>query len=147
VHPWNPLGIVAAIYSRWSNRKDRRAGACANFRSAFLHELEGLYPQPSNWPKAYGIDPTLRRVFPVLQAAVAEFRPYVPDDQKEAFDIAWRDYRCSTKRDVDTQDYTHYMNIGTVSENASGGLTEIRRDGRANFKKTVDRLLEFAKDV
>jgi len=87
----------------------------------FIKRLEGLYPRPSNWPKTTGIDPTLRKVFPALQAAVATFRPYVSDDQKAAFDEAWRDYRCSTKRDVDTQDYTHYLNIGSESINALGG--------------------------
>ncbi len=66
---------------------------------------------------------------------------------KEAFDIAWRDYRCSTKRDVDTQDYTHYMNFGSHSVNAMGGVTKMKQDGKANFKRNVDRLLAFAQDT
>ena len=107
----------------------------------FIKRLEGLYPRPSNWPKTTGIDPTLRKVFPALQAAVATFRPYVSDDQKAAFDEAWRDYRCSTKRDVDTQDYTHYLNIGSESINAlgGGGVTRNKQDGKLNFKRNVDR--------
>ena len=144
---WNPLSLIAAIYNRWSRKKDRRAEACAAFRSAFHKELAGLYPRPSNWPKASGIDPTLRKVFPALQAAVASFRPYVPDDQKPAFDEAWRDYRCSTKRDVDTQDYTHYLNIVSESLSATGGITRLKQDGKANFKRNVDRLVAFAQDT
>jgi hypothetical protein len=147
VHPWNPFGIVAAIYNRWSKKMDRKAEACAAFRNAFHRELEGLYPRPSNWPKSTGIDPTLRKVFPALQAAVASFRPYVPEKHRDAFDEAWRDYRCSTKRAVDTQDYTHYMNFGSESINSLGGINRLKQDGKANFKRNVDRLLSFAQDT
>lgn len=147
LHFWNPLGLITSIYNRWSKKKDRRAEACAQFRNTVHKELQGLYLRPSNWPKTTGIDPTLRKVFPALQAAVATFRPYVPDDRKTAFDEAWRDYRCSTKRDVDTQDYTHYLTLGGESINALGGITRTKQDGRSNFKRNVDRLLTFAQDT
>jgi hypothetical protein len=147
MHLWNPLGLITAIYNRWSKKKDRRAEACAAFRRAFHQALEGLYPRPSNWPKGTGIDPTLRKVFATLQAAVATFRPFVPEDQREAFDLAWRNYRTSTKRDIDTQDYTHYMNFGGESLNSMGGVTKTKTDGKANFKRNVDRLLAFAQET
>lgn len=143
---WNPLSLIATIYNRWSKRKDRRAEAAAAFRTAFLQGLKGLYPLPSDWPKGAGIDRRLRQAFPALQAAVAGFRPFVPGNEKAAFDAAWLVYHTSTKREID-QDYTHYMNMGSVVTNATGGLTEIRQDGRANFKRNVDRLLNFAMDV
>ncbi len=144
---WNPLSFITAIYNRSSKKKGRRAEACAAFRNTFHEQLKGLYPRPANWPKTTGIDPTLRRVFPALQAAVATFRPYVPDIKKPSFDEAWRDYRCGTKRDVDTEDYTHYMNFGCESINAFGGVTRIKQDGKANFKRNVDRLMIFAQDT
>jgi hypothetical protein len=78
---------------------------------------------------------------------VASFRSYVPEKQRATFDEAWRDYRCSTKRDVDTQDYTHYMNFGSESINSLGGITRLKQDGKANFKRNVDRLLSFAQDT
>jgi hypothetical protein len=143
---WNPLSLLAAIYNRWSRKKDRRAEAATAFRNAFLQELKGLYPFPSDWPKGIGIDKRLRQAFPALQAAIAGLRPFVPDKEKAAFDEAWLVYHTSTKREID-QDYTHYMNMGSVVMNATGGLTEIKQDGRANFKRNVDRLLSFAKDV
>jgi hypothetical protein len=147
MHWISPLSLITALYNRWSKKKDRRAEACAKLREVFHRELQGLYPRPSNWPKGTGIDPTLRKAFPTLQAAVASFRPYVPDNQKADFDTAWRDYRCSTKRDIDTQDYTHYMNFGSDSLNSMGGVTSIQNDGKANFKRNVDRLLAFASDT
>ena len=129
-----------------AEKKDRRAEAAMAFRSAFLLELKGLYPFPADWPKGPRIERRLRQAFPTLQAAVASFRPFVPDGEKAAFDEAWLVYHTSIKREID-QDYTHYMNMGTVMTNAAGHLTEIKHDGRANFKRNVDRLLIFATDV
>lgn len=145
--PWNPLSIVAAIYGRWSRKGDRRAGACAELRRTFHTELRGLYPRPSNWPKGTGIEQRLRQAFPALQAAVGTFRPYVPDGDKAAFDEAWLVYRTSTKREIDDQDYTHYMDFGSETVNAQGAVFRHRQNGRANFKRNVDRLLRFARDV
>jgi len=148
IHWINPLPFFTALLYFFGKKRDRRAEACQNFRSAFLHELEGLYPLPTNWPKGTGIEPTLRKAFPVLQAAIAEFRFYVPDDQKNAFDLAWRDYRCLTKREVDAQDYTHYMNMASEAFDGTTGQTfRSKTDGKSNLKRNVDRLLEFAKDV
>jgi hypothetical protein len=78
---------------------------------------------------------------------LAQVAHLVPEDQKEAFDLAWRDYRTSTKRDIDTQDYTHYMNFGGESLNSMGGVTKTKTDGKANFKRNVDRLLAFAQET
>jgi hypothetical protein len=140
----NPFGLVSAIYRRWSQKQQRVAAASAEFRQTFHQELTGLYPHPSEWPRGTGIEPRLRKSFPGLQAAVATFRPFVPDHQKSAFDYAWLVYRTSTKREIDDQDYTHYMNFGSEMTTEAGWITRYKQNGKANFKRNVDRLLKFA---
>lgn len=141
----NPFTLISAWVKRLLNRADRKAVAASAFREAFHRELQGLYPRPTEWPKGSGIEQRLKRVFPALQTAYANFRPYVKD--KVAFDEAWRDYRCATKREVDDQCYLHYLNATSTTLNDFGGETVVRNDGRANFKRNVDRLLAFAQDV
>jgi len=96
--------LLAAFggYIGWRNgRKARHADACAHFRSDILKELQGLFPIPTQWPSdGVAIDPIVRRAFPTLRRAVAEFRPYVPLWRWRAFDRAWFEYRCSTGREV-----------------------------------------------
>jgi hypothetical protein len=138
------VGPVLGLLTR---RRDRRADACAALREAFHAELKGLYPRSTNWPKGTGIENRLKSAFPALQAAVANFRPYVPNRAKTRFDEAWRNYRCATKRDVDDQSYIHYMSMTSTEPNAFGGETTIPNDGKANFKRNVDRLLSFASDT
>lgn len=121
----------------------RRNDAAAEFRSAVLRELRGLYPQPVEWPKATGIEHRLRRVFPTLQEAVTVFRAYVPEGDRPGFDRAWLYYHTSTKREID-QDYTHYMNFGSATGNELGGWFKHKQDGKANFRRNVDRLLRYA---
>jgi hypothetical protein len=101
---------------------------------------------PSNWPKSTGIDPRLRAAFPTLQSAVAKFRPYVPKKHRAKFDEAWLNYHTSTKRET-VQDYTHYMDFTSTTLNTYGGETVIAANGKAQFKRNVDRLLAFAEDV
>ena len=138
--------LVTAAINWLSSRSIRRAEACRDFRATFNRELAGLYPMPSNWPKATGIEPRLRAVFPALQSAVATFRPFVPTQDRAKFDEAWLNYHTSTKRAID-QDYTHYMNITSTSLNSYGGETVIAANGKEQFKRNVDRLLSFAQDV
>lgn len=143
--PINPLTLISAWIKRLLNRADRKAVAAAAFREVVHRELQGLYPRPTEWPKGSGIEQRLKRAFPALQTAYANFRPYVK--YKAAFDEAWRDYRCATKREVDDQCYLHYLNATSTTLNAHGGETIVRTDGKANFRRNVDRLLGFAEDV
>jgi hypothetical protein len=140
------LKLVTTLINSLSSRAIRRAEACRDFRETFNRALQGLYPMPSNWPKGTGIEPRLRAVFPALQAAVATFRPYVPEKEQARFDEAWLNYHTSTKRAID-QDYTHYMNMTSTTSNSFGGETVIPADGKAQFRRNVDRLLAFARDV
>jgi hypothetical protein len=138
--------VTTLINSVWG-RKERRIKAAAAFRETFLKELHGLYPLPSDWPRTTGIEPRLRRVFPALQAAFSTYRPFIPKSEQGALDEAWLIYRTATKREIDTQSYTHYMNMTSTTVSSSGGETVLANDGNATFKRNVDRLLSFAKDV
>lgn len=106
--------------------------ASVRFRGAVVSALGQIYPDPAVWPQ--DIDGFLRKLFPQLQAAVAEFRPFVPWYCRRAFDQAWFRYRCATGRKIDIQCYHHYM--------AFSGQPDPRR----TFRENVDHLLSFAKE-
>ena len=113
------------------------------FRNAVMKQLQGLYPIPSNWPKGTGIEPKLKSLFPALQAAVETYKPFVSKEKQIAFDEAWANYFCALKGRRE-QTYHHYMNITSTSVNVFGGETVLSNDGKAAFKRNVDRLLSFA---
>jgi hypothetical protein len=138
--------VTTLINSVWG-RKERRIKAASAFRETFLKELQGLYPLPADWPAGTGIEPRLKKVFPALQGAVSTYRPFVPKSEQAAFDEAWLIYRTATKREIDTQCYTHYMNMTSITVSSFGGETVLPNDGKATFKRNVDRLLLFAEDV
>ena len=139
--------LASTVFGHFANRKGRRAKACATFRETFHTELKGLYPRPSNWPQGTGIEHRLRAVFPALQAAVSIFRPYVPKGDQDKFDEAWLHYRTATKREIDDQCYTHYMDITSTTLSTFGSETQITQNGKENLKRNVDRLLSFAQDT
>jgi len=136
---------------RWigirADRDERRIAASIEFRNTFIEELQGLYPEPVNWPKAYGIDPVLKAKFAMLRSAVEKYEPFVADSKRAAFKKAWREYSCGIDHDNTVQDYSHYMHFTTVDHNATGGLNEMRRNGKAAFQQNVDKLLSFATDI
>jgi hypothetical protein len=129
------VGIMAPLVThRLAVRRDRRAAerlAAATFRAAVLSALRGLYPLPFQWPD--DITQTLRNAAPTLQSAVAQFRPFVPWWQRRAFDGAWFKYRCGTGREIDLQNYHHYIGF------------ESNPDYKARFRRNVDALLSYAK--
>jgi hypothetical protein len=137
--------FVRPIFDHFGKRRERRILAAIQFRDSVLSVLAALYPMPTDWPDYSALDFKLKQVFPELQTAVASYRPYVTN--KAAFDEAWLLYRSATKREVDVQCYLHYMTGTSTTNNAHGGLTVIKEDGPKNFKRNVDRLLEFAVDV
>lgn len=129
------------------NKRERRIKAAITFREIFYKELQGLYPKPTNWPSGTGIEIRLRKSFPILQSAVVTFRPYIPKSKLSEFDEAWLWYRTATKREIDDQSYTHYMNFTTSSVSSFGGETHLKQNGKETFKRNVDRLLSFAPDT
>lgn len=108
--------------------------------AAFHTELSDIYPTPVNWPE--DIDAFLRSKFSILQAAVGEFRHYLPVREWKDFDRAWFNYYCSTGRDVDKscQSYLHYMNFTSTNDQ---GTT--KQDGQKKLKNNVDHILQFTK--
>lgn len=139
--------LVTTLFNSVWGRKERQIKAATAFRETFLKELQGLYPLPADWPSGTGIEPRLRRVFPALQGAVSTYRPFLPKSAQAAFDEAWLVYRTATKREIDTQSYTHYMNMTSTTVSSFGGQTVLPNNGKAAFKRNVDRLLSFAQDV
>jgi hypothetical protein len=127
-----PLVVAAfAGYVAYRNNfKSRHAAACAAFRSAVTGKLSSLYPLPVAWPS--NPESQLRGVFPELQAAVSQFRPYVPRHQRGAFDHAWLQYRSAYLREIDVQCYHHYIAF------------EGQPDPQGTFKVNVGRLLSYA---
>lgn len=138
--------VTTLINSVWG-RRERRIKAATVFRETFLKELQGLYPLPADWPRSTGIEPRLRKAFPALQVAVSTYRPFVPKGEQAALDEAWLIYRTATKREIDTQSYVHYMDMTSTTISSFGGETVLPNDGKATFKRNVDRLLSFAQDV
>jgi hypothetical protein len=125
--------LVAFLANYLSNRRERfslKRKAALEFRNEVLTTLTQLYPLASEWPKE--IDLILRAAFPSLQRAVSQFRPFVPFCKRWSFDRAWFRYRCGTGREIDVQNYHHYMAFGS------------NPNGQENFKRNVDSLLKFA---
>jgi hypothetical protein len=120
-------------FTVWRERAKRRVEASSAFRSVFLTKLSGLYPEPVKWPE--NPDYFLRGIFPELQAAVAQFRPFVPWWKRKAFDKAWFEYRCSTGRKIDIQCYHHYMGFSDMP------------DPKETLRANVNRLLGLTKET
>ncbi len=125
--------VRAVVTHKLATRRERqtmRRNAALKFRGAFLSVLSGVYPLPTTWPD--DINRFLRDVFPKLQSAVAEFRPFVSFWRRRAFGRAWFKYRCGTGRWVDLQNYFHYMEFGS------------NPNSKENFRRNVAALLSFA---
>lgn len=139
----SPLAtILAALFAGflllYVHRKNARRTAVAKFRSAVLQAVTGLYPVPSNWPS--NIDSYLRGVFPALQQAVAEFRPYVPWHARRSYDRAWFVYRLGQDgREIDKQLYHQYMGFTSLGEPII--------DPKETFRANVAGLLAFASET
>jgi len=122
-----PTIVGAVIVVLGNHLLSRRRDSSAKFRDSVLERLDGLYPLPVSWPD--DIDAALRKIFPELQIAVAEFRPYIMCWRRHAFDRAWYRYYCDSDSECETENYHHYINDPHA---------------RARFKHNVERLLSFA---
>jgi hypothetical protein len=130
------LGIlVSAFIALYVRRKSASSTAAATFRAALLDALSGMYPVPANWPN--NVDSELRQLFPIIQRAVEEFRPYVPKRSRRSYDKAWFVYRLGPDgREIDKQLYHQYMGFTSPGEPAI--------DPKATFHANIERLLAFA---
>jgi hypothetical protein len=137
------LGKLFPFANIWINKRERRIKAAIAFRETFQRELRGLYPIPTEWPKAAGIERLLERAFPTLQTAVTTYEPFLSKFKQAQFAKAWLAYYNAYKRQGE-QCYHHYVNFGTDTVNVAGGIIRTKQDGKKNFKRNVDHLLSFA---
>jgi hypothetical protein len=140
------LGKLFPLANILINKRERRIKAAIAFREAFQRELRGLYPIPTEWPKASGIERRLEEAFPALQAAVTTYEPFLSKSKQARFKEAWLAYYSAYRRHGE-QSYHHYMYFGTHHLNVFGGMFNFKQDGKKNFKRNVDRLLAFAQGV
>jgi hypothetical protein len=138
--------LTTLLNSVWG-RKEQRIKVATAFRESFLKELQGVYPLPADGPPTTGIEPRLKKAFSTLQGAVSSYRPFIPKRERASYDEVWLVNRTATKREIDTQSYTHNMSITSTSVSSFGGQTVFLHDGKATFKRNVDRLLSIAEDV
>lgn len=146
--------IIGALVGSWITYRfsinladiiDRRK-ANHMFIRTFHKELADVYPTPVNWPE--DMNRFLRSKFTILQAAVGEFRYYLPTKEWDCFDDAWFRFYCSTGREVDKQCqcYHHYMPfISTSIVNGKEVTVDNTKTYKDTFKYNVDSLLKFAK--
>lgn len=141
------IQLISHTLSIQRDRQTRRAKACADFYAAVHEALSGLYPIPSNWPSdKLAIISILEGKFPLLQAAIAKFRPNIPIYKRWLFDRAWRIYRLGADgRDIDGHDYWQYVpHSGEGIENGRRYKHDNTLTYKDNFKKNVDRFLSYA---
>ena len=132
------LALVGWLLLLYVHRKNARRIAAAKFRATLLETLSGLYPVASNWPK--NVDTHLRQIFPTLQCAVAEFRPYVSWHARHAYEKAWFVYRLGDGgREIDKQLYHQYMGFTSPGEPVI--------DPQETFRVNVSKLLGFASET
>lgn len=128
--------IIDHYLAKSRTEEDRRIKefneAATKFRSTVINELVGLYPIPIDWP----IDITIRlnTTFPKIQAAVEEFKPFVPTGDVSSFNKAWLQY------------YAHCKNIlpEACSDASVIYAGEKSKQAREDFKHNIDLLLKFA---
>jgi len=127
--------LVGGLLLLYVHRKNARRAATSKYRGTLLEAFSGLYPIPSNWPK--NVDAHLRQLFPIVQRAVAEFRPYVPLHSRKRYDKAWFIYRLGEDgREIDRHVYHQYMGFTSPGEPVV--------DPKDTFRTNVGKLLEFA---
>jgi hypothetical protein len=150
------MAAITAYLAEFNSRRSRLAAASEKFRNIFLTELIGLYPVPTNWPSdVNGIDRVLREIFPKLNAAVAEFRHFIPWYRRIFFDKAWAFYRLgedgiqmNKMGGNEQQCYYQYMPFsGSGIINGKEISHDTTKTYKETFRKNVDNLLKYAKQI
>lgn len=142
VDPQSTVVVLVALFSALVllhvHRRNAARSASVKFRNTILTKLAGLFPVASNWPD--NIHRHLESVFPDIQAAVSEFRPYVPLWRRKTYDRDWFAYYCCTAREVDhnCQVYHHYMDFTSAEQPVP--------NGKKTFHRNVARLLSYASE-
>lgn len=134
-------GLISLYQSDRSSRRTQRLEENRRLINTFTTELSDIYPTVSYRPG--DIDSFPKKKFPILQAAIREFRFSLPKSDWPEFDSAWRRYYCATGREVDreSQSYLHYCGF---TNSDSQTQEHEPPQGLENLKMNVDRILEFA---
>jgi hypothetical protein len=137
------MTFLGAYLVALNNRRNRFAVASEKFRNTVLSELEGLYRSPSRWPsEKFQIKRILEDKFPKLEVAVTEFRCYLNWFDRKRFDAAWLNYYKDGYYEYLPLKESGYEKKGEIVYSVDTTLTYLD-----NFKKNVDDLLKFAKQL
>ena len=117
--------------------------ASAKFRAIVLETLNEFYPTFTTWNGALFGD-ILKRKFPILQSAVADFKLTLPLWRRNAFDRVWMSYCNATGRECDVNTYLHYFD---AYDPANSTQAEATARAQALFQTNVSRLLSFADET
>lgn len=113
------------------------ARAALAFKNKVLAELEGLYPVPRSWSDdEYQ---KFRETIPGIESAAAEFRDFVPSEERDSFDTALKNY-CEHCSEITWQSCAMFGVIPGKGNPAAVGPKEI-------FRQNVNVLLSFAKKL
>ena len=132
------FAIVGSLIGIWAGYRlslslsifNSRCEANKEFLSTFHNTLSDIYPVPIKWPENINI--ILKTKFPILQAAVGNFRHNLPVSKWNSFDTAWTTF-CNPKgREKDKENTEFYQ-------------YSVGPDKKERFKHNIDSLLKFAK--
>jgi len=123
--------------------------ASAEFRKVIYTEFEGLYPTPVNWPKnTMAIVQILKEKYPRIEIAVHNFRDHLPFFLIKGFDKAWIRYYNEYEQEG-WQSYFQYVPMKGESFSYGEKISEYDNTEpfKGNFKKNIDNLLKYAKQI
>lgn len=113
--------------------------------STFHTELSEVYPYPIKWPR--DISSYLDSKFTPLNAAIGEFRHFLPKSKRDSFDKKWFKYYNATGREIDNKNcqcYLHYTSFSGVSTDGEKTIhTDNTKSHKDNLKKNVDEILAY----
>lgn len=140
---------ISYIFAIQLAEVNARKEAARKIISTFHQELSEIYPYPIKWPK--NITAFLESKFTAINAAVGEFRYFLPGEKWGDFDNAWFRFYNATGREIDNKNcqcYLHYMPFKGVSVIDGKEVHNDNTDTyKEDFKKNVDALLKFAKKI
>ena len=131
------VGGIALRNGRARKELAEAAQAAILFKSKILDELKGLYPIPQ-YLKPEDID-KFRATVPRVEAAAAEFRPFVEPERRDSFDNALKKYGGHCKRITWTD---------CIATNILPGKKKADNiEPKEIFRQNVNALLSFTKEL
>ncbi|CAA0117690.1 Uncharacterised protein [BD1-7 clade bacterium] len=145
IFSWIPTGVfiligtfTATLTAFVMPRYNRCREASIQFRNAILDCFKEVYPHPDKWPddfKSYLIDR-----YPLIQAEVQKYRPFVPFYKIRKYDDAWNNFRGFDKDDCFSRE-TDFFQYRDYS------LDGVPNDGKMNFRENLAKLLSFSNKI